>query len=84
MQKTEVGSFNEMIGSIGSIIESLIGSFVEEYGGRLGDQRQVKSMLESMPMASAVSVMADYSNKFDLEDSARVLNESREWANGRW
>lgn len=69
---------------MGDAKKTLIDSFIEEYGERIGDTTFLRLMLSNMSLSKCAATIADYANKFDLEDSAKELDESREWENGRW
>lgn len=62
----------------------MIETFIENYGDRLGDANFLRLALNNMTPSKCAGTIADYANKFDLEDSEKELNESREWENGRW
>lgn len=59
----------------------LIDSFVERYGERLGDINMLRAMLANMSVSQCAKTIADYSNKFDLEDSEEDLKEI---SDGEW
>lgn len=61
--------------------QELIESFVERYGKRLGDPNMLRTMLENMSVSQCAKTIADYSNKFDLEDSEEDLKEI---SDGKW
>lgn len=61
--------------------QELIDSFVERYGKRLGDLEILRAMLTNMSVSQCAKTIADYSNKFDLEDSEEVLKEI---SDGEW
>ena len=64
--------------------QEMINTFIENYGDRLGDSNFLRLTLNNMTLGKCAATIADYANKFDLEDSDKELNESREWVNGRW
>lgn len=59
----------------------LIDSFIERYGERLGDTNMLKRILSNMSVSQCAKTIADYANKFDLEDSEDGLKEI---SNGKW
>ena len=58
-----------------------IDSCVERYGERLGDINMLRTMLTNMSVSQCAKIIADYSNKFDLEDSEKDLKEI---SDGKW
>lgn len=61
--------------------QELIESFIDGYGERLGDPNMLRAMLENMSVSQCAKTIADYSNKFDLEDSEEDLKEI---SDGKW
>ena len=61
--------------------QELIDSFIERYGKRLGDPNMLRAMLTNMSVSQCAKTIADYSNKFDLEDSKEDLKEI---SDGKW
>lgn len=61
--------------------QELIDSFIERYGKRLGDPNMLRAMLTNMGVSQCAKTIADYSNKFDLEDSEKDLKEI---SDGEW
>ena len=61
--------------------QELIDSFIERYGKRLGDPNMLRAMLTNMSVSQCAKTIADYSNKFDLEDSEKDLKEI---SDGKW
>lgn len=59
----------------------LIDSFIEGYGERLGDTNMLKRILSNMSVSQCAKTIADYANKFDLEDSEDGLKEI---SDGKW
>lgn len=59
----------------------LIDSFIEGYGERLGDSNMLRRILSNMSVSQCAKTIADYSNKFDLEDSEEGLKEI---SDGKW
>ena len=61
--------------------QELIESFIKGYGERLGDPNMLRTMLTNMSVSQCTKTIADYSNKFDLEDSEENLKEI---SDGKW
>lgn len=61
--------------------QELIDSFIDGYGERLGDPNMLRIMLTNMSVSQCAKTIADYSNKFDLEDSEENLKEI---SDGKW
>lgn len=61
--------------------QKLINSFIEGYGERLGDPNMLRRILSNMSASQCAKTIADYANKFDLEDSEEDLKGI---SNGKW
>lgn len=61
--------------------QELIESFIEGYGERLGDPNMLRRILSNMSVSQCAKTIADYANKFDLEDSEEDLKEI---SDGKW
>lgn len=61
--------------------QELIDSFIEGYGKRLGDTNMLRQILSNMSVSQCAKTIADYANKFDLEDSEENLKEI---SDGKW
>ena len=55
--------------------QELIESFIEGYGERIGDTNMLRSIFSNMSVSQCAKTIADYANKFDLEDSEEDLKE---------
>ena len=53
--------------------QELIDSFIKGYGKRLGDTNMLRQILSNMSVSQCAKTIADYANKFDLEDSEENL-----------
>lgn len=60
---------------------TLIESFIDGYGERLGDSNMLRQILSNMSVSQCAKTIADYANKFDLEDSEENLKEI---SDGKW
>lgn len=60
---------------------TLIESFIDKYGKRLGDPNMLRQILSNMSVSQCAKTIADYANKFDLEDSEKNLKEI---SDGKW
>lgn len=61
--------------------QEMINTFIENYGSRLGDSNFLRLTLNNMTLGKCAATIADYSNKFDLEDSEEDLKEI---SDGKW
>ena len=51
----------------------LVDTFIGSYGDRLGDANALRQALMSLPTGKCAMMIAEYANKFDLEDAGQDL-----------